>query len=256
MNCLRFLRGLRLAVVFLPLSITGAASAATIVDFESLSQGEVVTDQLLATHGVVVSAVNFAHRYDLAVAFDTRVPSAVDPDLNGPPWAGGNIVNEDLGKALILSQIDETAPGFTLPPDDLAARPAGDLILTFDRGYGQIGFDQVDLDSVVAEKGSVEFLLAGASVGSIGWEEFIDPTSAHYDPTISFGDRHANRIDPIVIAALGGADLADQVIFHMGGSGAIDNVVLGPPTEVPIPEPGAAVVFGLGALLVFARRRR
>ncbi|NNL85314.1 MAG: PEP-CTERM sorting domain-containing protein [Myxococcales bacterium] len=32
--------------------------------------------------------------------------------------------------------------------------------------------------------------------------------------------------------------------------------LLGPPSEVPIPEPGAAVVFGLGALLVAARRRR
>lgn len=247
----------RLIQSALAIGIAMAASSAvavTVIDFEGLSNGEVVTDQLLATHGVVISAVNFTRSHDLAVVFDTTVPSTADPDLNGPPWNGGNIPNENLGKVLILSEKDETSPGFSLPPDDEGSRPAGDLILTFDTPFTSVGFDRVDIDSATAEAGSIEFLSGGVSIATIGWEEFTDPMSPFFDPTIEYLDDSANRVAPIDIAALGGSGIADQIIFHLGGSGGIDNIRVTP----AVPEPGAAVVFGFGILATsrWGRRRR
>ena len=252
MHALNFSRSLVLATFV----AVGASptTALTVIDFESLTHGEVITDQLLATHGVVISAVNFLRPFDLAVAFDTTVPSTVDPDLNGPPWNGGNIPNENLGKVLILSQINETAPGFTLPPNDEAGRPAGDLVLTFQTPFTSAGFDRVDIDSATAEAGSIEFLKGGTSIATIGWEEFTDPASPFFDPSIEYKDDSANRVSPIDIASLGGGfDSADQIIFHLGGSGGIDNISVS-----AIPEPGAALLFGLGVFVAnrYAGRRR
>ncbi len=230
-----------------------SAMAVTVIDFEGLSNGEVVTDQLLATHGVVISAVNPNRSHDLAVVFDTTAPSTTDPDLNGPPWSGGNIPNENLGNILILSEKDETSPGFVMDPDDEGTRPAGDLVLTFNKHITSVGFDRVDIDNATAEAGSIEILSGGVSIATIGWEEFTDPMSPFYDPTIEYLDDSANRVSPIDIAAFGGTGLADQIIFHLGGSGGIDNIRV----TTAVPEPGAAVVFGLGILATsWSRRRR
>jgi hypothetical protein len=68
----------------------------------------------------------------------------------------------------------------------------------------------------------------------------------------NLGNNTANRIDPFVAQALG-LEGFDQVVIHLGGSGAVDNVRY----TIPVPEPSTAFLIGLGlSLSAIARRSR
>lgn len=232
-----------------------ASASASVIDFESLGNGAIVTNQFAAPPDyVTISANNFNRPFNIAAIFDTTIASGDDPDLNGPPWAGGNIINEQLGSILIISERDEDPgnPGFVLGPDDEGERPAGTITLDYSLGFTTFQIDIVDIESTVAENSSFEFYqggLAGFKV-VVDFMAFEDNTSAFYDPTIQFGNRTANRIRPITAADLG-LQFIDTVVINAGGSSGWDNIN----ASGFIPAPGAAALLGLGALAIGRRRR-
>ena len=234
------------------LAAAGSAQA-VLIDFNTLAHGEIVTNQF-AGQGLNISAVNFSKPFDLAIIFDANENGTADPDLEGPPWAGGNLAisdtEVDLMKMLIIAENNIGAgDGIVDDPDDEGGRPAGDLIFEFDQRQTHFGFDIVDLEGVMVETGSVEFFANNASVGAIAFSEFINNASIFYDSSVVFGNNHANRIAPIDIADVNAvAGAFDKVVIHMGGSGAVDNVYF-------VPTPGSAAVLGLAGLAAMRRRR-
>lgn len=256
------------AVLLLPLA---AGAAPVVLTFDSASDGsdmvhgEIVASQY-AAQGISIQAVNDNSDPDLAVAFDTTLTTTRDNDLEGPPaqtWSGGNLApdtvlgnvlviheNNDIDGDGVLDPPDADGDGIVDHPDDEGRRPAGRIEFHFDQDVTELGFDIVDLESPTAEMGSIELFDDGVSIGEIDFMDFIDPTSAVFDATIAFGNNTANRIAPIE-AALLGATSFDVAVFHVGGSGAFDNI-----TVRPIPEPHSALLFAVGGLLVGGALRR
>ena len=244
-----------------------AASAVPIVlDFDTrddgvtdIVHGEVLTDQYLPNFGVSVAGFNDWGPEDYAVAFDSTLTGTRDPDLEGPPppgvWDGGNLVGVELGNLAIIQEnsFDFDVSGIPLvvdKPDDEGRRPAGKIVIDFSTDMLHLEFDIVDREGDV-EDGYVEFWDDGVTLNSINFEEFATFGSAHYDPTVVFGNNTANHISTIDLTAIG-VTTFDRLVFRVGGSGAFDNI-----TVNPIPEPGSAALFCAGALLVgFVLKRR
>ena len=228
------------------LAAFAAGAGAQTIDFNTLVHGEIVTNQFspLAT----ISAINPNRSFDIAAAFDTTLMGTSDPDLEGPPWSGGNLAISDtkvhLGMALIIAENDTDADfdGVLDDPDDEGQRPAGQLIFDFGSVYDLFGFDVIDIEGVVEESSSLEFYLGAGLVETVDFSDFTNNASTHYDATIQFGNNHANRVSPINI--VGGFD---RVVINVGGSAAFDNIV--------VPAPSGVGALALGALLA-ARRRR
>jgi hypothetical protein len=237
-----------LALVAFGLLLSSQAGAATI-DFDTDSagnpilHGDVITTQYLADD-VRISAVNPNRSHDLAMAFDSDASGTRDSDLEYA-WAGGNLAGTRLGGLLILAEDP-------VIPDDEGSRPAGQLIFELLGDPAQsIGFDLVDVESAIAEPGGIDLYLGGALQASYSFAAFTDPSSDLYDPTVVFGDRFANRIAPINLSALGLR--FDEAVFRLGGSGAVDNVVV----EVqPLTEPSAMVLLALALTGGALTRRR
>lgn len=239
------------ALAGLGLSATTASADTIQLDFESLVHGETITNQFDGT-GVSLSAVNLRYAGALPVAFNTQLSGTADPDLQGPNWAGGNLGNTDLGRAIIIPENmnDSNGDGILNNPDDEGNRPAGSLIFAFDEEYSAFGFDVIDLESVAQEGSSLDFFLGGVLIASLDFMEFTDPNSAFYDPTVQFGNNTANRIGPITVSQIEGlASTFDAVTINVGGSGAYDNIVV-------IPTPASASLIALSGVLMGTRRRR
>lgn len=222
--------------------------AATILDFDSLTHGEVVSDQMRDSHGLIVSGDNYSRSFDLVAAFDTTLRHTRDGDLEDP-WSGGNLpANADLGRVLIIQENDDRRrDGLLKRPDDEGHQPAGDLIFDFLAPVSLFGFDLIDVEDPLSEPGAVSFFSAGHLLRQIAFNDFVTPGD-FYDSTIEFGDNTANRIAPITAAAINARGF-DRVVIHMGGSGAVDNLV------VPEPATAALLVFGALGLLRHPRRR-
>lgn len=234
------------ALLFAPAS----THADITIDFDSLLHGEIVTNQV---PGVAISAINPNRDHDLAIIFDTNERDTEDDDLEGPGWDFGNLPSRtDLGNLLIISENDRLNDrGLIARPDDEGSRPAGSLLFDLDVNGLSVGFDLVDVESPETRGGSVELWLDRALVGAVAFADFLDDTSDFYDPTVEFGNRSANRISPIAFNdATGGLAEFNRVVFNMGGSGGIDNIVL---TQVPAPASFALLAMGG---LVCTRRRR
>jgi hypothetical protein len=93
----------------------------------------------------------------------------------------------------------------------------------------------VDLESTTSEAGSVDFFLGVTPVGSIS---FLTLESIN---GVTFGDNSANTMPTIDVADLGSSTVFNRVIFNLGGSGGLDNIL-----ATPIPEPGAVLLFAIG----------
>jgi hypothetical protein len=235
-----------------------AVEGATIIDFETLSHGRIVTAQYSSTGvGVTINAVNYGSGASLAVAFDTAMTNTPDPDLEGTNWSGGNIpAGTNLGKVLIIpaNGIDANNDGRIDVPDDEGNRPAGYFRFKFNQHIHSFGFDLLDVETEEfnSTSGYVALYDNANLVGRVGWGELVDPLSPHYQRGIAWGGKSANRVAPLTSLDFGGKKF-NTVILNMGGSGAIDNIVF---DETLIPEPAVASLLAIGAMGLLRRRRR
>lgn len=248
---------LLLATIVMLLPIPGAAVTLDL-DFDqdsaasAILNGQVIDDEY-GLDGVTISAVNPNRAWDLAIAFDSTLSGTQDPDLEDP-WSGGNLAsNTLLGNLLILAENDAGGP-----PDDEGARPAGQLIFDFGFTATSLGFDIVDVESSTAEPGSVQFFRSDGGggfdlQGSFTFMDLVTNGSAVFDSTISFGDNSANRVSPVLLAELDDAvgSEFDRVIFNLGGSGGLDNLVI-----ATAPEPATWLLGALGLAWLGRRRAR
>jgi len=246
----------RLVLLIALFGLTGASSSRIpafgdeLLDFNELGHGEIVNGQY-SDLGISVSAHNPNRSHDLAIGFDSGLSGTRDPDLErGSAWSRGNLANADpLGTMLILSENDQDSNGDGIldNADDEGRRPGGSLILDFAQRAVSVGFDLIDIE---VDKGdyAVEAFREGSSVDNVDFAEFTDASSQWFDPTIEFGDRSANRVAPIL---LGGEEGFDRLVFHLGGSGAIDNLRF-----QSVPGPASLALLGVGGLCAMTNRRR
>jgi hypothetical protein len=233
--------------------LPNAAARASLITFDSLSTGAIVGSQYFVSDGVTISAENFHLGHpDIATIFNTNKTNTPDKDLQ-TGWVAGNLVGQDLGKILIVAEnaIDNDNNGRIDTPDD--EHDGGRFFINFNSFVGSLGFDLIDVEFSTPND-YVEFFRNGVSLGTIGFDEFVDPSSQYYDPTVVYGDHTANRIAPISIVKIGIGPF-NSVVFHMGECMAMDNIQFAPLTVAP--EPGMAVVLaGVPVLLGMRRRRR
>jgi len=230
--------------------VAGSGQALT-VDFEDIVHGGDAT----GTHAglVTISASNPNRGFDLAVGFDSHERNTSDMDLEalhfGTEWCGGNLVDTFLGTMLILQENNTgCADGVCDDPDDEGRRPAGQLSFDFSTAVSDFGFDAVDIESATAEEAFIRFHDGSDSV-EISLMEYVTATGDFYDATIVLGDNNANRFAAISASELGLSKF-DRVEFTLGGSGALDNIVV-----TPVPEPSTALMIGLGLGGLALRRR-
>jgi len=227
---------------------TGLAGAQT-YDFDTIAHGEIVDTQFAPS--LTISGSNPNRSFDIVAGFDTNRTGTADPDLESP-FAGGNIMNLDMGTVLILAENNTGAGDGVLDnPDDEASRPvAGSITFSFAAALEQFAFDIIDIEGVVERNSSLDFFSEGSLVGSVSFTEFTDNTSAFYNSSVVFGNNFANRIAPITSAQLGST--FDTVVLNAGGSLAIDRIDA---VEFEIPAPGSLALLGFG-IGVASRRRR
>jgi hypothetical protein len=233
------------------LAFAGVAHA-DIIAFDGLAHGRIIDSATFADAGMLIEATSFRLPTVKPIVFDTQFISTADPDLNGPPWAGGNLpINTVLGGVLIIpeSMTDANNDGIVDRPDDEGRRSAGTLAFSFAKPVTSFGLDVVDIEGVVQERTRIDLLSDGVLIGSLDFAELTDPGSRFYDPTIVFGNNTINRVAPVLAADFQAASF-NRVIIHVGGSGAFDNLVT---TQIPAPAPAALLALAAGAA---ARRRR
>lgn len=232
------------------LGLQASKTNGTLIDFNALTHGEIVTTQFAPT--VTISAVNPNRSHDLAIIFDSLETGTADPDLEGPPWSGGNLApGTVLGNLLIIAEndVDSNNDNIIDNPDDEGQRPSGSLIFEFGQPVGVFGFDIVDIEGSIQEASTIEFFSGNSLLTTVSFADFVN-AGPLFDPTVTFGNNTANRITPLVDQQLGIAPF-DRVVMNLGGSSAIDNVI--------VPEPSTMMLAVLGMVSVAAlgwRRRR
>ena len=228
------------------LALAAAPAGALTIDFEGFGHGDILADGQGTQAGYTLEVENFNRGFDLAVAFDSNTPPSqtTDDDLvRDAGWAFGNLdSNEDLGNLLILQENDDCMAGNCVDPDDEGRRPAGEFTFLLDQTYSLFAFDLVDVEDSTAEAGEIELLLGGAGGTQVAFFTFDELESIGQG--VVFGNNSANRID------LGAVGDYDTVRIRLGGSGAVDNLILA------VPEPGSAALLGLGLFGLAARGRR
>jgi hypothetical protein len=226
-----------------------AAALSTLIDFDDLGVGEIVSTQYLASHGVSISATHLSGGPDAAITFDSLGNSGYDWDLEGPDWASGNLSDQVLGNILIVPENVDDGDGDGLVdfPDDEGTRPAGILSFVFQTPVTEFGLDLIDVEPP-DEMGYLAFFDAEGLVGEVSFEDL-----ATADASVVYGDRSANRIAPIAASAFEAASFV-EVQVHLGGSSAVDNIRFAPISEVP--EPATGLLLGLGLVGLGARRSR
>ncbi|MGP1273650.1 MAG: hypothetical protein ACTS22_09990 [Phycisphaerales bacterium] len=233
------------------IALAASHAAGDTLSFEGLAHGQIITPSMFAQSNVAIEAVNFQLPGAMPIAFDTLQISSADPDLNGPPWARGNLPTDTvLGNVLIIPEnlTDADNDGIVDNPDDEGARPAGDLTFRFAQPVVSFGFDVLDIEGIVQERTTISFFTGDTLAGTLDFAELTTPGSLHYDPTIDFGNNSLNRIQPVLADTFSTSGFS-KVVIHLGGSGAFDNIV----TAVPAPTSGALLIL---TSLVASRRRR
>ncbi|BAM04661.1 hypothetical protein [Phycisphaera mikurensis] len=237
-----------LAALALP-AVAGLPAAAATIDFDDIEAGSSLSD---LGGGVTVTAFN---------ASDDAPGSAVAYDFDGHPElayggqqapfdGGGNVAaGTDLGNGIAIQGPD----AFRILE---FRRPAGHLRFDFAEPIGAFGFTVVDVEGPSEFTTDTGYFVAAFSGGEevlrVDFADLVTPGSAHFDPSVAFGNNTANRIAAFS-AELAGAASFDSAIVALGGSGVVDEVVTTEAAVVPTP---AAAGAGLVVLAGLAARRR
>lgn len=238
------------AIACLAVAIASTPALAGEISFDDAGfvHGEIIDTDFLASDGLKISADVKGVSPDLAIIFDSNTKVATtDRDLLfGGAWAGGNATKEDLGNLLILSENTRTKPGdpdVILDPDDEGSRPAGSITFDFGATYWTaLGLSLVDFEEY--KTSSIDFYNGGAKFRTITFDEFS--AGGAFDNGATWGDRFANRIDPLDPGAA-----FNKFVVNYGGSGAIGDIVV-----VPLPAAAWMGILGLGILGIARHRRR
>jgi hypothetical protein len=247
-----------MGVALLGFSLTAQSTvSADLITFDTLAHGQVVDSEFFASDGLTISAINVGGGPDLAVAFDSLSTGNSDDDLEGPPWASGNLApRTTLGMMLIVQEHGFNDGGFiSTEPDDEGSNPAGSIFFDFATPLDSIGFDLIDVegDGEFGDFDGTEagffatFFSGGSALTTVSFGDL--PTR---DASVVYGNNSANRITPFTIAELGITPF-DRVEINFGGSAAIDNL-----NFTKVPAPGAALLgtLGLGFVGFIGRTRK
>ncbi len=169
-------------------------------------------------HGIDIhiSAINDKVGHpDKAIIFDSNNPTGGDNDL-GAPWPNGNIEPDaNLGNLLIIAEdiVDNNGDGLVDDPDDEVK--GGTIFFQSTSSHCYLGFDLIDIESNESNSGYIEILLDGGGIMHLNFNAF---------PGNTYGNNSANSV--VIIAEQIG-DTFKEVLIHLNGSGAIDNVIFG-----------------------------
>jgi len=148
----------KLLTLVAALLVSAVAANAALIDFNSLSHGEILTTQFQASHGLTFSATNnHPDRPDKVLIFDTMEENTLDPDLEYP-WQGGNLdipgaPDVLLNNVFCIAENDfdgDDPDDFVDDPDD--ERSGGTLFLNWDHDLVDISFAQLDMDESPANQ--------------------------------------------------------------------------------------------------------
>jgi hypothetical protein len=235
---------LRALLLGLGLAPAPPAAAVHVLDFERLAAGDVVTE---AAPGVTLETAAGPGHTPRVLAVAVRSGKNRDEGRAIPKidWHRGNLPRDtDLGIVVVVTQAEERPAR-----DDVHF--GGSISIRFGRPMSSLGFDLVDVEGRLG-LGSLEFLLGGRPVAEVEFSAFLDPGSPLYDGSLVFRRLSGNRFGPFA-SALAGAPFFDEVIFHLDGLVALDNVVVMEPT--PVPEPASLGLLGAGLIALGGGRR-
>jgi hypothetical protein len=234
---------------FAMLAMLSGPSYGASINFDEKPTGRIITTQYAVSHGVTFSGDNYNPTHpDTLVVFKSDRMNTPDLDLEFP-WTGGNLAGTHLDKILIIAENvrDFDSNGLVDDPDDEA--DGGTMFLEFNQPLTSFGVDLIDVELNPALD-SIEFLLGGVLLKTISFDQFTNPSSPFYDPTIVWLDRSANRIQPLTAAGMG-IPAFDEVRFRLPECAAIDNI-----NFLFVPEPAAGAMLLLIALPALGSRRR
>ena len=239
-------------------TLAPTADADRVITFNSLTDGRATT---IEVPGLTVSADNpRSYVPDRALLYDTTdTPEHFDSGQDGGDgWSMGNVdLDADLGNGIAVAGKQRPASDpYSIYPFEIG-RPAGTLTFDFDQTLDSFGFTIIDVEGPEEFQTNtgffLDFLADGVEVGRIDFADLVTPGSDFYDSTIMFGNRSANRIQPITAASLG-VDGFDRDDISLGGSAIVTQVTVND-APVAIPTPAAASA-GLAMLGLLAGRRR
>ena len=233
---------MRIKLVLVTMLFIAPVAQADVLTFDDpgFGHGTVVNSQYAPL--VTISAQNVGGGPNLAVAFDSRLSSTLDPDLEGTFDSNNAALadNFDPGNILIIQEnntgcIDGTCDR----PDDEGSRPAGIISFQFNQAIELLSLDFFDIET--AENGSTLnnrirlYDTANAEVFA----------NTYYTPDTG-GD---NMWDQVLFGQ--GLTGIARIEVYMGGSGAVDNL-----TYNVVPVPAAFWLFGTALLgfIGFSRR--
>lgn len=228
-------------------------NAAEILTFDDISavHGTVISGQYFGSKGVTISVTNPNQSFNIGVAFDSTVSpgSTSDPDLTGPPWSNNN--STQLGNLLIIQENNTgIGDGIADNPDDQAGGNPGFFEFEFAESIDAFGFDLIDVENGEVAGGKVVFFNGANAVGTVQFS----------DLGLTTGNNSLNVVSPINGANANlSSDTFTRVQIHLGGSGAVDNIVFrnsdpGPIGEIP--EPATIFIWSLLAIVLIVAGRR
>lgn len=200
------------------LAAFAASSQAMLIDFNGLSTGEIVTNQI---PGVTISADSNGN-FDIAAIFDSNNPTGGDDDLLTP----SALVPVDYGNLLIIAEDnDDTDPpiGFLDDPDD--ERDGGILKFKYVNTFNAGEIVLIDNEN---DNSLLKFYSGGSLVNTINLAKTAD------------GDDQITNWSGFSY---------DELHVVLDGSGGIAQVEA-------VPEPATMAALGMGALALLRRRRK